>query len=114
MTNKAKVDQSGFQLDKTKLLKDAPLMAKGILGGLIDYLNALDVNHDGISDVAELEPHIEKAIPLLIKIAPFIDLNALGPWLLKQEWFLHTPASESLVTELEKLGADAAAKLAVK
>ena len=90
MTNK--VDQSGFQLDPNELTKDCPALLKGIAKQFVAYVNGLDVNHDGKSDVEEVAPLVIKAMPAIMLILPLIDWNQVIAFL----------KAEKLITDAEK------------
>lgn len=64
-------------LDKNALLKDAPALARPVLGGVIDWLNKLDLNHDGVSDLVQLAPVAAKVLPLALKLYKAIDWEKL-------------------------------------
>ncbi|MBX9687753.1 MAG: hypothetical protein K2X27_13690 [Candidatus Obscuribacterales bacterium] len=64
-------------LDKDALLKDVPLMAKPVAGAMIDWLNKLDLNHDGVSDLAQFAPIAASALPVVAKLAESVDWEKL-------------------------------------
>lgn len=105
--SKDKVDQSGFQLDKKELLEPVPLVAKGIVGGLIDAINKLDVNHDGKADIAQLAPFVIKAVPFIVALAPLVDLDKLTEWFVAHDFIKDKAAAKALFEKLGKIALEA-------
>ena len=95
-----KTDQTGFQLDKKELMKDVPLIAKGLMGSLIDYVNALDVNHDGKADLCELAPFFIKALPIIEALLPLIDKKKLIQWFMSHDFVIDAIKAEQKVKPL--------------
>jgi len=106
--SKPKVDQSGYQLDKKVLLEGVPLVAKGLLGGLIDHVNELDLNHDGKSDVEQVEPVIASILPLLIELAPLIKIPEFKKWIASHDWIADEKKALAVLSGLESIAVDAA------
>ena len=95
-----KVDQSGYQLNKKELLAEVPLMAKGLVGALIDWLNSEDMNHDGKADMCQYAPLVIKAMPIVMAILPYVDMPKLQAWLLSHDFIKNAVKVEA---ELAKL-----------
>lgn len=116
MASPKKVDQSGFQLDKAALLKsaDLPMLAKPLVGGLVDFINALDVNHDGKSDLAQLAPVVVKVMPLVSAVLPYVDLDELVKWFIAHDFIKDKVQVEAHLKHalvLIKVAAEEAAKV---
>lgn len=94
-----KVDQSGFQLDKKELLKEVPLVAKGIAGALIDFVNALDINKDGKADIGQMAKLAIALLPIAQKIIPYINVDKFIAWFINHDFIdpKHRPAVEAAV-----------------
>lgn len=101
MTNK--VDQSGFQLNKKELLTDVPLMLKAVVGSFIDYVNALDANHDGKADIEEIAPIIIKALPVIQALLPLVDNEAFLQWFISHDFIKDKAAATTIITKLVAL-----------
>lgn len=103
-------EEKPYELDKKDLTKDLPLMLKGIVGGLIDWLNSRDLNHDGKKDVGQLAPFALKAVPILMTIQELVDFEALAEDLCKSPAVKDQEAFKAALIELGKL-AEGAGKL---
>ena len=101
----SKVDQSGFQLDKKELLKETPLMLKAPVGAFIDWIDALDVNHDGKADISQVAPIAIKAMPVIMELAPLIDTSKLKAWLLSHDFINDVKKAEAVLEKLATLAA---------
>lgn len=88
----SKVDQSGFQLDKKELTKNAPFGVGGLVGGFVDWVNALDTNHDGTADICQVAPFVIKAMPFLQAIAPHVDPEKMIEWFVDHDFVINKKA----------------------
>lgn len=110
----SKVDQSGFQLDKKELLKDVPLMLKGIAGQVIDFINSLDANHDGKADLCQIAPIVFKALPLVVAIGPYVHIDKLVDWFVDHDFVQDKEAVRKILSEVLRLALEAAQQVAHK
>lgn len=78
-----KVDQSGYQLPKDDILKNIKNgMAKMVLGGIIDFINSYDSDDaDNVADISMYGPVINKAIPIVVALAPLVSPGKFFDWL---------------------------------
>ncbi len=97
-----------FQLDKKELLKDVPLVLKGIAGAAIDYINNADTNHDGKSDLAQLAPFVIKALPIIAALAPYLDVDGVVKWFVDHDFVKDKAAVTKLLTQALHLATEAA------
>ena len=105
-----KTDQSGFQLNKKELLADLPLMLKPVVGGFVDYINALDVNHDGHADICQIAPVVIKSLPYISAILPLIDREKMVKWFISHDFIKDAAAAEAAIAKVVDIAAKAAAK----
>lgn len=110
--SKDKVDQSGFQLDKKKLLEDnkVPMMLKGIAGQFIDFINGLDVNHDGKADLCQIAPFVLKALPFITALAPLVDVDKFVEWFINHDFIKDKELARKICTKLLQLSLEFAAQ----
>lgn len=94
----AKKEELAPVLDKNALLKDVPLMAKPVAGALIDWLNKLDLNHDGVSDLAQWVPIAMKVFPVALKLLAAVDWEKLLAAFCK-----NGTATQVIITEVKEV-----------
>ena len=98
-------EEKPFQLDKKELCADVPLMARPVVGSLIDWLNKADLNHDGKADLSQAAPFFFRAMPVILELAPLVDWEALlGVFLAK--FTKDQPAAKVKVDKLAALASE--------
>lgn len=109
MSDKVKHEKGEFQIE---VPKDLPFGVGGLVGGFVHYLNDVDTNHDGKSDVAQVAPFVIKALPVLIELYKLVDKDKFKAWFLSHD-FIDEAKAATHIAELAKI-ADEAGKLAPK
>lgn len=101
-----------FQLDKKELLKDMPFALKALVGPAIDWVNKMDINHDGKADLSQLAPYAIKALPLIAVLAPLVQWDKFVDWFLAHDFIEDQEAARKMLEQLLGLAIDAANKVA--
>lgn len=105
MTDKVKHDKGEFQLEVPPGL---PFGVGGLVKGFIEYLNNVDINHDGKSDVAQSAPFIIKALPVMIELLKLIKPNELKTLLCQSTVVSDPVAAGEHIDQLVEIAEDAA------
>jgi hypothetical protein len=87
-------------LDKKKLLDKVPLIARPVFAPLIDWLNKLDLDGDGVPDLLKYGPRFIEATPLIIELAKHIDWSQVIAFFAKDK-AKAAGALKNLLTALE-------------
>lgn len=103
MAKQPKVDQSGFQLNKTDLLKDVPLLLKGPAGQLIDYMNSADWTNDGKADLCQIAPYVFKALPLIQAVLPYVQVEKFVDWFVNHDFITDKAKAKVEIVKLLQL-----------
>jgi predicted ABC-class ATPase len=72
------------KVNKQEVLKNVPLMLRGLVSGQIDNLNNVDFNNNGQADVAELINLVVKVGPALAKMGIIVDMTVVAEKLADQ------------------------------
>ena len=86
------MSEQGFHIniDEKAIAKQAPLMLRGEveknLAKLEQFLDTMDLNHDGKRDVAQLAKIVFILMPVADKINDVVDFNLFAEWVAKQEF----------------------------
>lgn len=99
-----KVDQSGFQIDKKAVLEKVPLMLRGIVGQVIDFLNSADLTEDGKADISQLGALAAKCLPIAQKVLPYINVEKFIDWFVKHDFIApeYQPTVKAALMEILK------------
>lgn len=100
-----------FKLDKKELLKDCHFALKALLGPAIDYINNLDVNHDGKKDISQLAPYVINALPVISALVSLIDADEFISWVIAHDFVKDKEAARRSLDALLTLATNAAEKL---
>lgn len=90
-------------LDEKELTKDLPLLLKGPAKSLIQWLNGLDLNHDGKKDLEQIVPILAKLLPVAAALAPLIDKDELVEWVVAHKWITDRDAAKSALAAALKI-----------
>jgi len=96
-----------FQLNKNELLADVPFLLKGIAGQVIDYVNELNINGNDTSDLAEYMPFVLKALPILVQLAPLVNLSELKLWFVDHKFVADKAAALAVLDNLAQIAGEA-------
>lgn len=102
--SKVKHEKGEFQLE---FPDGTPGSVKMLAGGALKWLNDLDTNNDGKSDVAQLGPKFQQALPFLIEVSKLMDWDKVIAWAI-QQFAKDKPAAIAKVAELKAIGEAAA------
>lgn len=89
------------------------MIVDGLVNNLCDFINALDLNHDGRRDVAELAPYVGKIAPIAVELFQLVDTDKLKAFLKTSDIFKDAATAATKI-ELLAQHIDAIALLAPK
>lgn len=95
--SKVKHEKGEFQLE---FPDGTPGVVKMAAGSALKWVNDFDGNNDGISDVAQYGPKVQKHAPAVIEIIMMIDWRKAVSWVLRN--FAKDPAAaEAKIAAIE-------------